>query len=96
MIASLRASDTTTDLTPLGYAGDVAQMYDKLPSATVMLAIHHHLGKVRQRYRGRSCPAILLNRLDDDAHRVGSVSYNSDAWKTVTFEHIVSVCSHYV
>jgi hypothetical protein len=28
---------------------------------------------------------ILLHRLDDDAHRVGKVCYNNDAWRAVTF-----------
>jgi hypothetical protein len=39
---------------------------------------------------------VLLHRLDDDAHRVGKVCYNGDAWRAVTYEHIVSACAHYV
>jgi hypothetical protein len=40
---------------------------------------------------------FLLHRLGDDAHRVGKVCYNNDAWRAVTYdEHIVSACTHYV
>ena len=97
MIRNLHPPGTTPrPLTPLGYAGDVAQMYDKLPMATILLAITHHLDKVCKKYQRRSRPVVLLHRLDDDAHRVGSVNYNADAWRVVTFEHITSGCTHYV
>jgi site-specific DNA-cytosine methylase len=97
MIGALRNHDTSLQrITPLAYAGDVSSMYDKLPKKYVLLAVAHHLEKVRSKYRGRSTPLILLHRLDDDAHRVGHVGYNDDALRVVTFDHITSVCEHYV
>jgi hypothetical protein len=97
MICGLNPPDTTPrPLTPLGFAGDVAKMYDVLDALTILLAVDHHLEKVRKKYRGRSKPVVLLHRLDDDAHRIGSVNYNAEAWRIVTFEHITSGCAHYV
>jgi hypothetical protein len=71
-------------------------MYDNLPSQPVLLAVSHHLEKISAKAHGRSQLVILLHRLGEDAHQVGKVCYNSDAWKAVTYEHIVSACTHYV
>ena len=61
MISGLRSTSSPTLLSPLGYAGDVSLMYDKLPSQPVLLAVSHHLEKISTKARGRSQPVILLH-----------------------------------
>jgi hypothetical protein len=59
MISGLRSNSSPTLPSPLGYAGDVSQMYDKLPSQPVLLAVSHHLEKISAKARGCSQLVIL-------------------------------------
>ena len=81
------------------YAGDVSSMFDKLPCAVVMKAVHWALDKathVTQHYNLRRSTrrSVTINLLDPLGHRIGK-SYDGEHVVTIPHAMLVEVAEHY-
>ena len=90
-----------SDMVVTGYAGDISSMFDKLDGNVVLTAIEwtlaHTLLACKRRYNLRSDIRryITLHLTDPNRHGIGT-KYSGESCVTISFEHAMQVCNHYI